>query len=183
MDDLKFEFYWNMIPIGKENAIDYPTLAAEWNKTERAVRQILHELSRYDNGDNYVLIRSGSGKGFYKTDDEETITAYKTECLNKGKSVFAPVRKINRILNGNAEQFNLDNNLRVMRESRKLTQDYVCDYIKRFDVDFDKSMLSKFENGACLPTPYHLSKLAQLYGCTVGELIDVYFYEDTEKTR
>lgn len=96
--------YWNDIPIGRDNAITYPELCALWGVSARAVRSILHELSAVDNGDNFVLIRTSKAKGFYKTDDEDEIEAYRRECLAKGRSIFAPVRKCNRILKSNKEQ-------------------------------------------------------------------------------
>lgn len=98
MDKQMLEVYWSQLPTGKENAVDYPTLCRMWSKKERAVREILHALSRYDNGDDLVLIRSSKTRGFYKTGDLEEIKAYRRECLNKGRSVFAPVRKCNRII-------------------------------------------------------------------------------------
>mgnify|MGYP003292664100 CR=1 FL=1 len=97
---MKQELYWNDLPIGKENAVSYTYLCAIWKVQERQVRAILHDLSLYDNGDNYILIRSSKqGGGFYKTNDIAELEQYKKECLNKGKSNFAPVKKINRILN------------------------------------------------------------------------------------
>jgi len=105
MENAKLALYWQQIPIGKQNAITYPQLCAIWNMSERQARKTLHELSLYDNGDQYILIRSSKGKGFYKTDDEHEIEIYKRECLNKGRSVFAPVKKINRVLRDNAKGF------------------------------------------------------------------------------
>lgn len=93
-----YEFYWNSIPIGKENAITYPELCEKWNKTERGVRYILHELSYQDNGDRYVLIRSSHGKGFYKTDNIAEIERYRKECTSRAKKTFAPLRKIKRVM-------------------------------------------------------------------------------------
>ena len=168
--------FWNDIPVGKENAATYNELCARWGCTTRQARRILHELSLFDNGDNYILIRSGSCKGFYKTDDDNEIRAYKRECLNKGRSVFAPVKKINRVLSENTMQYSLLNNLRVVRESKGIKQKDVCKRMRAFDRDFDKSLLSKMENGVCLPTYYQLSKLAQIYACTPSELIDGYSY-------
>lgn len=98
MENAKLSFYWRDIPIGKENAVTYNELCMRWGKNERAVRMILHELSRFDNGDDFILIRSSLNKGFYKTDNLEIIEAYKKECLNRGRNVFAPVRKINRVM-------------------------------------------------------------------------------------
>ena len=167
---------WNDIPVGKENAITYPELCDLWECTERAARERLHELSRYDNGDNYILIRSSSGKGFYRTDDEAEIKAYKRECLNKGRSVFAPIKKINRVLNANTEQYSFENNLRVIRESRGMKQNEVCNLMKRHGAKFDKSLLSKIENSVVLPTPYQIILLSQIYGVEPLELLNVNLY-------
>lgn len=95
---IDLEMYWHQIPIGKENAITYEELQVLWKTSERNVRKILSELSYYDNGDQLILIRSGRTKGFYRTDDIEEIERYRKECLNKGRSIFAPVRKCNRVL-------------------------------------------------------------------------------------
>lgn len=179
MDEMKLALYWDEIPVGKENAATYQTLIDLWGKCERDVRKILHELSSYDNGDNYILIRSASGKGFYRTDNEAEIQAYKKECLNKGRSVFAPVRKINRVLNQNRTQFAFENNLRVIRESKGLKQGEVCKQMKKFDRAFDKSLLSKMENGVILPTPYQVVLMAQIYGVKPLELLDTTLYYQT----
>lgn len=90
--------YWEEIPIGRENAVSYFELCVKWGIAERQVRNILHDLSLFDNSDNFVLIRSARTKGFYRSDDIDEIQAYRRECLSKGKSIFAPVKKCNRIL-------------------------------------------------------------------------------------
>ena len=168
--------YWNDIPVGREKAVEYDYLCVLWGCNRRQARKILHDLSLYDNGDDYILIRSGGCKGFYKTDDEDEIRAYKRECLNKGRSVFAPVKKINRVLAENSTQYSLINNLRVVREGKGVTQKQVCKRMKEFDRAFDKSLLSKMENGVCLPTYYQLSKLAEILDCTPLELINDNLY-------
>lgn len=165
------ELYWTEIPTGKQNAVDYPTLCAMWGKNERMVREILHDLSLYDNGDDFVLIRSGKSKGFYKTDDKDEIAAYRRECLSKGRSVFAPVRKCNRILKAESEQFEFFNNLRTVRIAKEMSQPAVCKLMKTIDEHFDVPMLSRMENGVCLPTPMQLAKLAEIYGVEPSELI------------
>ena len=176
MDEMTLEIFWSEIPVGRANAVTYTELCAWWGKDERSVRSILHELSSFDNGDNYILIRSGKAKGFYKTDDSAEIEAYKTECLNKGRSVFAPVKKINRVLRVNREQFSIENNLRVMREGLELKQKYVCAKMKKIDSHFDEAMLSKMENGRCLPTPIQLAALAEIYRCAPHDLINTEIY-------
>lgn len=171
-DACKLDLYWSELPVGRKNAESYAELCAKWGKDERSVRSILHDLSEYDNGDDYILIRSSKGKGFYKTDDAEEIIAYKQECLNKGRSVFAPVRKINRVLRANTTQYSFENNLRIMREGLGLKQSDVCNVMQLVDASFDVPMLSKMENGACLPTPYQLLTLAEIYRCAPRDLID-----------
>jgi hypothetical protein len=164
--------FWDDIPVGKENAVTYDELCGMWGCNKRTARARLHALSECDNGDNYILIRSGGCKGFYKTDDEREIAAYKRECLNKGRSIFAPVKKINRVLNANTEQYSLTNNLRVSREAAGLKQGEVCKVMRKHDRAFDKSLLSKMENGVCMPTPYQTHLLAQIYGVQPSELIN-----------
>lgn len=166
MTEKLLESYWNDIPTGKEHAVSYPILCVMWGKDERSVRSILHELSHFDNGDDFVLIRSSKRRGFFKTDDLEEIRAYKKECLNRGRNVFAPVRKINRVLNASEDiQFSIANNLRQIREAKGMRQDDVCEQMKKFDRAFDKPLLSKMENGVCLPTYQQRSLLAQIFDC------------------
>lgn len=176
MNEYKLQAMWEDIPTSKAEAVPYSILQMWWGMCERDVRQALHDLSRLDNGDDFVLIRSGRNKGFYKTDNKEEIEAYKKECLNKGRSIFAPIKKINRILSANGDQYTLNNNLRVVRESRNLKQSSVCAYMRVYDEAFDVPMLSKMENGVCLPTPYQLGKLAEFYGCKPSELVTIDFY-------
>ena len=168
-------YYWQQIPVGAENAITYDELCARWGMNKREVRRTLHDLSLWDNGDNYVLIRSGHGKGFYKTDDEAALKAYKRECICKGRSNFAPVRKINRILKGNAEalQGSVFNNLKAVRMSLGMSQPEVVKRMIARDCSFDVPMLSKMENGAFLPTPFQLAALAEIYGVEPCDLVMV----------
>lgn len=170
MKEHSLEMYWESIPIGKENALSYTDLRIGWNVNERRARRILHDLSLYDSGDDFILIRSARNKGFYRTDDIAEIEAYKRECLAKGRSVFAPIKKINRVLNENDSQYSFTNNLRVIRERCGLTQTEVCEKVN--DIGLDKFLLSKMENNICLPTDYQLRRLAQIYGCRAHELID-----------
>lgn len=172
MNSSRFELYWNDIPCVKAEAVTYDELTMWWHENQRQVRKILHELSAYDNGDDFVLIRSGKNKGFYKTNDKNEIEAYKKECLTKGRSVFAPIKKINRVLSENTQQFSLNNNMRLIREQIGLKQIQVCTFMQRFDRHFDVSMLSKMENGICMPTPFQLAQLAKYYNCEPTDLID-----------
>jgi len=170
MTEFELEMCWKDIPTEKECAVTYDELRIIWNCSERGARAILHELSLYDSGDDFILIRSSKNKGFYRTDNREEMQAYKRECLAKGRSIFAPIKKINRVLDEDDAQFSLINNMRVMREKCGLTQTEVCEKIN--DIGLDKFLLSKMENNICLPTDFQLHRLAALYGCKAHDLID-----------
>lgn len=177
-DDLNSVGLWEDIPTGKENAVTYDELGIRWGKSKRMVRRILHDLSCMDTGDDFVLIRSGKTRGFYKTDDKAEIAAYRKECLNKGRSIFAPIKKCNRILNADSGQVELFNNLRVVRESLGMKQKEVCKKMKHYDKAFDVSLLSKMENGVCLPTIKQTARLAEIYGVDAAELISIDLYAE-----
>lgn len=176
MNSQLLECYWSELPTGRKNAVDYPTLCQMWGCNIRTVRSILHKLSSYDNGDDFVLIRSSKSKGFYKTDDRKEIEAYRRECLAKGRSVFAPLKKCNRVLNADIAQMSVFNNLRAVRESLGMTQKEVCEIMQRIDKSFDASILSKMENGVVLPTAFQLVKLAQIYRKEPSELVSMEEY-------
>lgn len=171
MDDMTLSVYWSSIPVGKENALDYYALHNLWDVGERRVRNILHELSLYDNGDDFVLIRSSKNRGFYRTDDENEIRAYRKECLNKGRSIFAPVRKCNRILRRDARQLDFVNNLLQYRIESGLKQTAVCEFLRQRGFEIDPPALSRFENNRALPLPDMTNALAELYGCSPHDLI------------
>lgn len=163
----EYNAYWESIPIDEGNAVSYEELCAKWKVSERKARQILHDLSRMDNGDDYILIRSSGAKGFYRTNDHSKIEKYKRECLSKGRSNLAPVKKINRVLNAEDIQHSFINNLRVVRESKHMTQKEVCKAVG----GINEALLSRMENGVILPTPDILNRLARLYNVESYDLI------------
>lgn len=171
-DKEMLEIFWEQIPIGKENAATYDDLCDMWGEKKRAVRSILHDLSLYDNGDDYILIRSSSHRGFYRTDNEAEINAYKRECLSKGKSVFAPVKKINRVMNSQTSQTNVFNNLKPIRVAQGLTQSYVVEKMRERFPYFDAPLLSKMENGMCLLTPAMAIELAIILDVDPNDIFD-----------
>lgn len=177
MDECKLELFWSEIPVGKENALTRQQLCAMWDMSDRSARKVLQELSQYDNGDDYILIRSGKSKGFYKTADAAEIAAYRKECINKGRSHFAPLRKINRLASVDAAQYSIENNLKVVRMSKGMTQPEVVEKLQVFDTGMDVSMLSRMESGRCLPTPFQLIILARIYGCEPLELVNTDLYQ------
>ena len=171
MNDMLLEAYWSELPKERENAATYERLCSMWRRDKRTVRRILHELSAFDNGDNYILIRSSHNTGFYKTDNTKEIAAYRAECLNRGKRTFAPLRKIDRVLASESGQLSVMNNLKATRIACGMMQSEVCQRMKLIDPSFDTAMLSKMECDRCFPTPLQLAHLAAIYGCTASELI------------
>lgn len=168
--------YWQCLPVGRENALTYEQLEAMWDMPERMVRKTLADLSRLDNGDNYILIRSSGSRGFYLSDDPQEIAAYKNECRSRAIKTFAPLKKINRVLSDiqpDAINYSFTNNLKLIRKLRGMTQAGVCVRMCFFDKTFDVSMLSKLENGWALPTPVQLRALAEIYACEPFELVDI----------
>ena len=162
--------YWEQIPYGKENAVSYDTLCANWNTNKRSVRLILNELSRLDDGSDLILIRSSKNNGFYKSDNQDEIKKFKQECLNRGRSCFAPIKKINRVLKDydNATfKISIVNNLAEIRLARGYTMRKTLDKAKSLNIDLkslDMPLLSKFERGVCIPTDEQVKILARVYG-------------------
>lgn len=171
------EQYWQDIPVGRKNAWRYATLCTLWGVSKRRVREILHELSHYDNGDGLILIRSSRGDGFYRTADKDEIKEYRAECLNRGRNTLAPLRKIDRVLSAESGQLSIANNLRAVRVSLGMQAAEVCEIMKSFDPSFDAPTLSKMENDRCLPTPYQLAHLAAIYHCSPRDLLDMDMYK------
>ena len=108
--------YWRDIPADDDESIDldfeafpvqYFHLCEKWNCSARHVRDILAALSWYDNGDNYILIRSSSNCGFFKSKKPEVIAAYRREVYNRAMNTLKPLKKIKRVLNRN-EQITID---------------------------------------------------------------------------
>lgn len=91
--------YWDCIPDDPNNAVTYEALEALWEMDRRGVRRTLQELGAWDNGDAFVLIRSSTRAGFYKTDCTKDILRYRRECINKASAILNSLSKIDRVLN------------------------------------------------------------------------------------
>lgn len=178
MDENQLAQYWAQIPVGKANALDYAALCMMWGVSERRVRRVLHSLSLYDNGDNYILIRSSKNRGFYRTDDAEEIAAYKSEMLRRGRNVFATVKKCNRVLKADTTQYSITNNMLVIRNGCGMLQTDVCKRLAEKGVSLDVGMLSRFENNRAVPLPEVVTALAEVYDCRPSDLIHYEFLED-----
>lgn len=67
----------------------------------------------------------------------------------------------------------MTNNLKSLRESRGLTQRALISLLHPSCPELDAPMLSRFENGTCLPTPRVLTALASALCCAEGDLYSV----------
>ena len=101
--------FWDDIPTDETGtpAVDYATLCFLWNVDRRGARAILAELSAFDNGDGFILIRSSHNAGFYKTRNREKIAAYRREVYARAMNTLKPLKKIKRVLQRN-EQITID---------------------------------------------------------------------------
>lgn len=172
----ELERYWQSIPVGKQYAASYARLETMWHMSERKVRLMLAELSRYDNGDNYILIRSSGNKGFYRTDDPVDIAAYKRECRSRAIKTFAPLRKINRvqrIIDAESVNCSLFNNMQGVRQAQGMSQAELCRRLRQRGIFVDVSLLSKIENGYAMPTPVQISAMADILSCEPFELVAI----------
>lgn len=109
MENSKFWRYWDDIPTDENGdvPVDYATLCFLWRCDRRTARAILAELSEYDNGDGFILIRSSHNAGFFKTQNREKIAAYRREVYARAMNTLKPLKKIKRVLQRN-EQITID---------------------------------------------------------------------------
>lgn len=97
MNDRELLKYWNDIPIGAKNAVSYEELSVKWHRTYRGVRKILELLGTADTCDDYILIRSSHGRGFFRTKDRRLIHRYRKEIINRANNVLKPLNKIYKV--------------------------------------------------------------------------------------
>lgn len=88
------------IPIGAENAITRAELARKWGVNDRLARRRIAALRAEDNGDEYVIVSHSRGgvRGYYRTNDTETIKRYVNEVHSRARNTFLPLRKARRVL-------------------------------------------------------------------------------------
>ena len=65
------------------------------------------------------------------------------------------------------------NNIKKFRLERGLTQKEVTEYLRHYDERIDSSMLSRFENELCYPTPLIMRSLCNVLKCLPEELYGV----------
>lgn len=65
------------------------------------------------------------------------------------------------------------NNLKQLRLNAGLTQPQLAKLCQQADRRIDVAMVSRFENGVCLPTPAVAKALASSLRCDISELYDV----------
>lgn len=167
--------YYESIPIGKENAISKNDLCKMWNMNVRSVREKIKKLRCQDNGDDLVIVSTSKQSGYYRTDDRNEIKQFKAETSRRAKHTFRPLKKVNRILGVDEDQVSFTNNLKIARIDSGFKGADIVNMLKELDSRFDKSLLSKIENGVCMPTPDQLAVLSQAYCKPIHELIGTSF--------
>lgn len=166
------DFYYDSIPVGRENAITRAELARRWGVTQDKARHIIAALRAEDCGDDYIIFSSSDPQnpGYYKTDDATERRAYMAETKRRAINTFKPLKKAQRIENGNSEQYSLCNNLKQYRKDKGITGEMMCDALTAAGVPMVTPMLSRIENGYVLPSPRCAELMAEIIGCDVAEL-------------
>ena len=166
------EEYYNSIPIGKENAISRAALAKMWNMSQDSVRHMIAILRAEDNGDDYIIYSSSnpSRSGYYRTDDPIDRRNFMRETKCRAINTFRPLKKAQRIENGDSNQFSLCCNLKQYRTARGINNTDFCEALSAAGVQMNPPLLSRIENGYVLPTPMAARLMAELIGCDVAEL-------------
>lgn len=166
--------YYETIPIGKNNPILRNQLCILWNMCDRQVRNKVAKLRSQDNGDDFVIVSTSDNAGYYRSDDRLDINKFKQQTLKRGKKTFLPLKKVNRILGTHENQSSISNALRIARIESNLKGSEVIQELRKLDKRFDKSLLSKLENGLCLPTSSQAEALSKLYNKPISDLIGIY---------
>src|SRR5690554_4561349 len=94
----ELERLYEMLPIGKQNAITRAELSRLWGLSDRAARLVISELRRIDFGDKFVIVSFSDGKGYYKTADLEEIEAFANEMRSRALNILVPLNKANRLI-------------------------------------------------------------------------------------
>lgn len=166
------DFYYESIPVGRENAITRAELARRWGMSPDKVRHTIAALRAEDQGDNYIIFSSSDPQnpGYYKTDEATERRAFMAETKRRAINTFKPLRKAQRIENGNSDQYSLCNNLKLYRKDKGISNDMFCDALTAAGVPMSTPMLSRIENGHVLPSPRCAEVMAEIIGCDVIEL-------------
>lgn len=170
--------HYESIPIGKENAVLRNHLCVLWNMDAREVRRKVAKLRSQDNGDDFVIVSTSNQAGYYRSDNRSDIENFKQEVSRRARHTFIPLKKVNRILGTHQNQVSMTNTLKMARIEANLKGSDVINELKKIDRRFDKSLLSKIENGLCLPTADQVRVLTKLYNKPINDLIGIYISQD-----
>lgn len=164
--------FYDSIPVGRENAITRAELARLWGMSQDSVRHTIAALRAQDQGDDFIIFSSSSPEnpGYYKTDDAAERRAFMAETKSRAINTFKPLKKAQRIENGNSDQYSLCNNLKQYRKDKGLSNEMFCEALTAAGVPMSTPMLSRIENGHVLPSPYCAGLMAEIIGCDVAEL-------------
>ena len=167
--------YYESIPIGRENAVSRAELARRWGMSEDKVRHKIAELRAEDNGDDYIIFSSSdkNSRGYFRTDDPSERRAFMAETKGRAINTFKPLKKAQRIENGDSNQYSLCCNLKQRRLDKGITNAMFVDALAAAGINIDKAMLSRIENGYVLPTPAAARMMAEIIDCEIEELFGI----------
>lgn len=172
------DYFYESIPIGRENAITRAELARLWGVSQDKARHIIAALRAEDQGDDYIIFSSSDPQspGYYKTANADERRAYMAETKRRAINTFKPLKKAQRIENGDSDQYSLCNNLKVFRKDRGFTNDMFCDALAAVGIPMNAPLLSRIENGYVLPSPRCAEAMTEILQCEMSELFG-FFYE------
>ena len=164
--------YYETIPVGRENAITREELANKWGVSQDKARHIIAELRAVDQGDDFIIFSSSDPQnpGYYKTADPAERRAFMAETKRRAINTFKPLKKAQRIENGNSNQYSLCNNLKIYRKDKGLSNEMLCEALTASGVPMSTPMLSRIENGHVLPSPRCAELMAEIIGCDVSDI-------------
>ena len=81
---------YEMIPIGKKNAISRKELAEKWQMPDRDVRDTIAVLRREFNRDytcDYAILSASNAAGYWRSDDNAEIVGFNREAEHRMKMI------------------------------------------------------------------------------------------------
>lgn len=172
---MTYDFYYDSIPVGRENAITRAELADKWGMSQDQVRHTIADLRARDNGDNFIIFSSSDkrNRGYYKTDNAMERRAFVNETRSRAINTFKPLKKAQRIEKGEqAQQYTFGNNLKTRRIAAGISNVEMVGALSAAGMYIDAPLLSRIENGYVLPTPAMAEEMASMLNCEVQDIFD-----------
>ena len=117
-DEKKYsEKFENVLPIGKENAINrFDLLEKTGYSNLRSMRQDIHRARREG---CKLLSRSDSTGGYYMAADRSELIEFRDSMKRRGVSTLGAIKEVNRMLKDTPYQINIMDLLKEAEESEE----------------------------------------------------------------